>query len=79
MGTQLNIQKKKLELIQWLSTIDDPLVIDRIEGLKSEETNEHWNEISEAEHASISKGLKDAETGNLVPHSEARKLYEKWL
>jgi hypothetical protein len=79
MAIQVDIQERKLDLIQWLSTVDDPLVIDRIEGLKTEETTEYWTEISEAENASIVKGLKDADAGKLVPHSEARKLYEKWL
>ncbi len=79
MAVQLDIQEKKIELIQWLSTIDDPLLIDRIADLKTEETTEYWTELSEAENASIAKGLRDADAGNLVPHLEARKLYEKWL
>jgi len=28
---------------------------------------------------SINKGIEDAEKGNLKPHKEARKVYEKWL
>ena len=36
-------------------------------------------EISKAERESIQKGIIDADNGKLKPHSEARKVYEKWL
>ena len=35
--------------------------------------------ISEDEKKSIEAGLNDAENGKLNDHSQARKLYEKWL
>lgn len=35
--------------------------------------------ISEQERIAIEKGITDAEAGKLKDHSEARKLYEKWL
>jgi predicted transcriptional regulator len=35
--------------------------------------------ISEAEKASIVKGLSDAKAGQTVSHSEVKKRYEKWL
>lgn len=74
-----NLQQKKIELIQWLSTLTDASVIEKLLKLRKEEQNDWWDEISEAEKASIDKGLKDAEEGKLKPHSEARKAYEKWL
>lgn len=43
-------------------------------------TSKDWsNELSEAEKKYIDKGILDAENGNLTPHSEAKKIYEKWL
>jgi hypothetical protein len=74
-----NLQQKKIELIQWLSTLTDASVIEKLLKLRKEQQNDWWDEISEAEKASIDKGLKDAEEGKLKPHSEARKAYEKWL
>jgi predicted transcriptional regulator len=47
--------------------------------LRKNETTDWWNSISENEKESIEIGLKDAESGNLIPHSKARELYEKWL
>lgn len=74
-----NIQDKKIELIQWLTTLNDNSILEKIMKLREREKTDWWNEISSAEKESIEKGLEDADSGNLKPHSEARKLYEKWL
>ena len=47
--------------------------------IRVKETSDWWNEISEGEKESIQKGLAEAEARNLKPHSEARKIYDKWL
>lgn len=79
MNIELNIQNKKLELIQWLSTLEDSTLIEKIMELRKRESKDWWNSISENEKQSIEKGLQDAEEGKLNPHTNARKLYEKWL
>jgi hypothetical protein len=79
MKVELNILNKKLELIQWLSTIEDSSIIEKINDLRKKESSDWWNSISENERKSIEVGLNDAESGKLNSHSIARKLYEKWL
>lgn len=79
MNVNLNILNQKLELIQWLSTIEDSSIIEKIMDLRKKESKDWWNSISEIEKESIELGLKDAESGKLNPHSKARELYEKWL
>ena len=79
MNVNLNILNQKLELIQWLSTIEDSSIIEKIMDLRKKESKDWWNSISENEKESIELGLKDAESGKLNPHSKARELYEKWL
>ncbi len=73
-----NIQERKLELIQWVSVIDDVSLLDRLTDLKDQSTTDWWDEISDNEKQSISTGLADADAGNVRPHSEARAIYEKW-
>lgn len=77
MDTQ--ILNEKLELIQWLSSIEDESIIKKLIEFRKQETKNWWNKISDAEKASIKKGLKQADNNELEPHSKARKLYEKWL
>jgi hypothetical protein len=79
MAMNINLSSRKLELIQWLSTIEDPKIIDKIMDLIQQENKDWWNSISENEKNSIDSGIKDAETGKLNDHSKARKLYEKWI
>ena len=79
MNIKVNIVNKKLELIQWLSSIEDSNLIDKLMDLRKKESRDWWQTISESEKKSIEKGLKDADEGKLKPHSKARKLYEKWL
>ncbi|HED06680.1 MAG TPA: hypothetical protein ENI57_01030 [Ignavibacteria bacterium] len=74
-----NIQNIKIELIQWLTTLDDKSVIQRLVELRNSQTEEWWNKISAREKTSIENGVKDANAGKLNSHSEARKIYEKWL
>ena len=64
MKIELNLQNKKLELIQWLSI---------------KENKDWWNSIAESEKEAIESGIQDANAGKLNPHSKARKIYEKWL
>lgn len=47
--------------------------------LRNNETKDWWNKISEAEKKSLAKGISEADNGILKPHSEAHKIYEKWL
>ncbi|MHB1148483.1 MAG: hypothetical protein ACYC01_12920 [Lutibacter sp.] len=79
MKKEINIQNKKLELIQWLSTIEDSGIIEKIMDLRKKESKDWWNLISENEKDAIEQGIKDADSGKLNPHTSARKLYEKWL
>ncbi|RZK00249.1 MAG: hypothetical protein EOO46_21200 [Flavobacterium sp.] len=74
-----SIQIKKLELIQWLSTLEDSKVIEKIIDLRKSQTKDWWNSISDSEKQSIEKGLSDSESGKLNSHLNARKLYDKWL
>jgi hypothetical protein len=79
MSIDINLSKRKIELIQWLSTIEAPSIIDKIMDLIQKENKDWWVSISENEKDSIEAGLNDANSGKLKAHSKARKLYEKWL
>ena len=74
-----NIQNRKIELIQWLSTLTDISVIEKIMELREQENSEWWDDISEAEKKSIEKGVQDVKSGRVKSHSDVRTNYEKWL
>ncbi len=76
---EINIQNTKIELIQWLTSLEDKFLIKKILDLRNSQTKDWWDEISSTEKESIEKGISDSEKGKLNPHSEVRKVYEKWL
>lgn len=76
---ETNVQNTKIELIQWLTTLDDTSIIQKIIALRKSQTTDWWLDISEVEKSSIAKGLAEAENNKLKPHSEAQNIYEKWL
>jgi hypothetical protein len=74
-----NIQNKKIELIQWVSTLNDMSIIEKIIKLREQEKSDWWNEISVTEKKSLEKGIRDADAGKLNSHADVKKIYEKWL
>lgn len=76
----LNVEKEKLAIIKWVTSLKDDSAIEKLRMLRSNpKKNDWWNEISEEEKTAIDKGLDDIKAGRVKPHKEARKLYEKWL
>jgi hypothetical protein len=76
---EMNLQATKLELIQWLSTIDNPSIIEKILAIRANEKEDWWDNLSASEKESINHGIEDADAGNLKDHDQARKIYGKWL
>ncbi len=79
MKIDTQILDKKIELIQWLSSLEDNVIIDKLLQFRKAETKDWWETTSEEERVSVIKGTEDANKKKLKPHSSARKLYEKWL
>lgn len=79
MSDNTLLLNQKIELIQWLSTIEDRSLLNKIMELRNKESKDWWATISEFEKKSILKGIKDADEGKLNEHSKARKIYEKWI
>ena len=73
------ILEKKIELIQWLTTLEDKAIIEKLVKLRKEETKDWWSSISTNEQESIEKGISDAEDGKIMPHADVRNLYENWI
>jgi len=59
--------------------LDDVSTIEKLLKLRESESTDQWKKLSSAEKTSIQKGLEDADAGNLKDHSEAQKIYGKWL
>lgn len=76
MKTDSQIPEQKIELIQWLSSLEDEDIIEKLLQFRQAETKDWWDTIQEEERNSIQKGLEDVANNKLHPHSSATKLYE---
>jgi predicted transcriptional regulator len=72
MNTNTYIQK--LDLIHWITELKDPSILAQVREIK-----DNLAKTSEAELASIARGLNDFKQGKVRSHSQVRKRYEKWL
>ena len=77
----MNIQAEKLNLIEWISKLNDISVIEKLKKLKEDYSNskDWWDALKKEELESINRGLKDFEEGRVHSHEIARKIYEKYL
>lgn len=77
----MNIQTEKLNLIEWISRLNDNSVIDKLRQIKADyiKSGDCWDDIQQEEIESIERGLKDFDEGRVHSHATARKLYEKYL
>ena len=72
------MEHAKLELIQWLTTLENEDLLKQIIQLK-ESDNQSVYHLTKEERISVEKGLEDLRNGDVVSHDEVRKGYEKWL
>jgi predicted transcriptional regulator len=77
----MNIQTEKLDLIEWISRLNDSSIIDKLRIIKNDysKSKEWWDALNKEEIDSINRGLKDFEEGRVHSHDSARNIYEKYL
>jgi hypothetical protein len=77
----MNIQTEKLDLIEWISKLNDTIIIGKLRELKDDysKSKDWWDTLKKEEIESINRGLKDFEEGRTHSHDTARKVYEKYL
>ena len=77
----MNIQAEKLNLIEWISRLNDTSIIDKLKNIQNDysKSQDWWDTLNKEELDSINRGLKDFEERRVHSHDSARKIYEKYL
>lgn len=77
----MSIQTEKLDLIEWISRLNDSSVIGKLRSIKENYTkSKDWHaDLKNQELVSINRGLKDIEEGRMNPHASAKQIYGKHL
>lgn len=74
----MNYLELKNTLHEMIDQVDDPEVLYAVqELLNSQPTVDFWDELPDEVKKSIEIGLKQAENGEVIPHEEVMKKYEK--
>jgi len=68
----MNLQAKKLELVQLILNTEKPSILKKVEDVLKKK-NDWWDEISDDERKSIEQGLAEADRGELIPHEQVMK------
>lgn len=66
---QIDMQAKKLTLIQWLINLDDERMIEKVEALSKEGTD-FWNELTEEQKAEIRQGVQELDSGQKYDYEQ---------
>ena len=74
----MNLETRKLNIIRWVSHLEDESIIERIEKLRSY-GGDWWEMIDENEKANIKKGIIQADNGEVKTSEEVMSKYRKWL
>ena len=67
----------KLELIEWLTKLEDDETIQYLKVVKDSKPEDHnwWNNLDASQKERIEKGLKDIDEGRVFPHDEVKEKY----
>ncbi len=73
----MGLEAIKLELIEWLTKLDDQETISYLKVVKdsSSEEGDWWNSLSDHHKAGIERGLKDIEEGRVTSHDDVKRKY----
>ena len=73
----MGIKAVKIELIEWLSGLQDPETIEYLKLMKDSDSKKQdwWHELSDNVKAGIERGLKDVDAGRVVSHDDVKKKY----
>jgi predicted transcriptional regulator len=67
----------KLELIEWLTKLEDDEIIEYLKVVKDSRSKntDWWNALTDSQKQGIERGLSDIEQGRTIPHEEVKKKY----
>jgi len=73
----MNLQAKKLNLIEWLLKLQDETILDKIELLKKHSVD-HWDDLTDEQKAEIDSSINELDANEGILHEEVmRRLRQR--
>jgi predicted transcriptional regulator len=74
----MNIENRKINLINWISSIQEEDILDEMEKIQRKKAD-WWNTISKEDKDAINEGLEQLDKGEFLTRSQVRnKIKEKY-
>ncbi|MFN6019963.1 MAG: hypothetical protein ACK49F_06230 [Bacteroidota bacterium] len=65
------LNKKKLDLIDWINQLSDKNTIELLDNLKSASSKDDWwDELSDNEQKKLQNGMDDIKKGNVISSAQ---------
>ena len=65
------LNKKKLDLIDWINRLSDKNTIELLDNLKSATSKDDWwDELSDNEQKKLQNGMNDIKKGNVISSAQ---------
>jgi hypothetical protein len=65
------LNKKKLDLIDWINQLSDKNTIELLDNLKSATSKDDWwDELSDNEQKKLQNGMNDIKKGNVISSAQ---------
>lgn len=72
----MGLEAIKLELIEWLTKLEDENTIEYLRVVKDSKSEKDWAEsLTSEQKAGIERGLKAINEGRVTPHEEVKKRF----
>jgi predicted transcriptional regulator len=78
----MDVTELRADLHNMIDKISDRNILKAVRTLLSEKAAtkaDWWDTISQEEREEIEQGLSEADKGEVTPHEEVMKKYNKWL
>jgi len=72
----MDIQAEKLDLIEWITQINDASIIKEIKALKKQKNVDWWDALSANQKEDIEAGLIDLDKGRKKPFNKVISKYK---
>ena len=74
----MTIEARKINLINWISTIQEGNILEQVEKIQKEKTD-WWDATSDKDKKAINEGLGQLDRGEYLTHSQVRsKIKERF-
>jgi hypothetical protein len=72
----MNIEARKINLINWISSITEENILEKVEKIQKEKAD-WWDTISEEDKKAINEGLEQLDKGEYLTLPEVRAKIKK--